>query len=331
MIATIVMPCRNEERYIRDALESVYNCDLPPGEYEVIVVDGASTDGTVAVLEEVQEKHPDLVIKSNPDRTVPYAMNIGIRAARGEYIIRIDAHCEYPANYFSELLKYHKELNAGNVGTLIESTVKHSTRKTESIARVLSDSFGVGNAHFRIGTEQIREVDTVPFGCYKREVFEQIGYYDERLEKSQDFELNTRLRRHGKKIFLLPHVKVRYFVRETYGRLFRKYFANGLWNILAVRLTGRIGNVSLRNYTPFLFVVANIGGIIASPFSAPLRLLYLSGLAIYLSTLAVRSVMIGSRKTSFFHLVWSFLVLHFSHGMGAVAGLFRQFFLPRTP
>lgn len=327
MIASIVMPCRNEERYIRTAIESVYESDLQAEDFEVIVVDGMSTDNTQDILAELQQEYPSLMILQNPNRTVPYAMNIGIRAAKGEYLIRLDAHCEYPTNYFSELIKFHRELDASNVGTLIDSAVKHKSRKTESIARVLSDALGVGNAYFRIGVDEIREVDTVPFGCFRREIFDQIGYYDERLQKSQDFELNSRLRRSGGRIYLLPHLRVRYFVRESYGRLFQKYFGNGLWNILAVRITGRIGNVGLRNYTPFLFVLANIIGMVLSPFWPPAAVAYLSSLAVYLTTIIIRSIVINTNRTSFWHIVWSFLVLHFSHGLGGLVGLVRQFFV----
>lgn len=331
MLASIIMPCRNEERYVREALTSVFANDLPRHQYEVIVVDGRSTDKTPQILKALQDEFPGLVVLDNPNLTVPYAMNIGIRAARGEFVIRIDAHCEYPTNYFSELIRYHKELDADNVGTVMESRVKHSNKKTESIARVLSDGLGVGNAYFRIGADTIREVDTVPFGCYRRELFDKIGYYDERLTKSQDFELNRRVKRSGGHIFLLPHVHITYYVRESFAKLFDKYFRNGMWNILAVRFTGRIGNVGLRNYVPFLFVLANVIGIVGSIAYPPIALAYLPTLALYVGIVAFRSLRINSPRTSFWWIFWSFIVLHFSHGLGGLVGLFKQFLVKRDP
>jgi glycosyltransferase involved in cell wall biosynthesis len=323
MLASIIMPCRNEEKYIREALQTAFNNDLSPESFEVIVVDGCSTDRTGEILNELKEEHTHLQVLENPKQTVPYAMNMGIRAAQGEFVIRIDAHCEYPRNYFSELIKYHRELNAGNVGTVMESRAKHSSRKTESIARVLSDGLGVGNAFFRIGADEIREVDTVPFGCYRREIFEEIGLYDERLTKSQDFELNRRLKRHGGKIYLLPHLHIVYYVRDTLLKLFQKYYKNGMWNIIAIKYTGRVGNVALRNYVPFLFVLANILGVVGSVLSLPVLIAYLSGLGAYLLTILWRSVRIRTPRTSVFWTFLSFLTLHFSHGIGGLVGLLR--------
>jgi glycosyltransferase involved in cell wall biosynthesis len=327
MQVSIIMPCRNEEKYIRTALESVYSNDLKTGTYEVLVVDGDSSDRTVEILAELQNQYDNLIVLDNPNRTVPYAMNIGIRAAKGEYVIRIDAHSEYPPNYFSCLIDKHAELGADNVGCSIETRVMDSNPRSEAIVKVVSDPFGVGNSHFRIGIDEVREVDTVPFGCYKREIFERIGYYDERLKKSQDIELNKRLKRNGGKIFLIPDVKLTYYIREKLSLLAKKYYGNGMWNILVAKYTGNIGSLSLRNYIPFLFVLSNILGLIASLFNSRIAIGYFILLGTYLSIILVRSFMINDRRTNPFWIFLSFLVLHFSHGTGAIVGSIRQLFI----
>jgi glycosyltransferase involved in cell wall biosynthesis len=330
MLATIIIPCRNEERYIRDALESVFNSDLPDDQYEVLVVDGMSSDDTVEILNQIAAEHDNVRVLKNPDRTVPFAMNIGIRQAAGEYIIRLDAHCEYPPNYFSELIKHQKELQADNVGTAILSLPKTRTRKTMSIAAVLSDPIGVGNSHFRIGVDKIRQVDTVPFGCYPREVFERVGLYDERLTRSQDIELNKRIVRSGGKIYILPHIKLKYYIRESWRALWKKYLDNGMWNILVAKYTGTFASLSLRNYVPMLFVATILLTSVLAILTAPVGLLLFALPVLYVLIVLVRSIQIHNSQTSIPALMWTFIVLHFAHGLGGIRGLIRQFAIRRS-
>jgi glycosyltransferase involved in cell wall biosynthesis len=330
MLVSIVMPCRNEERYLRSAVESVYASTLDHDDFELIIVDGMSTDGTRAVIQELQQYHANIVFLDNPHLTVSYAMNEGIRHAKGEYLIRIDAHCEYPRNYFAELIKHHRMLEADNVGTAIESTPKNSTKKSESIAKVLSDPFGVGDSRFRTGVQEIRQVDTVPFGCYRREIFDRIGFYDERLTKSQDIELNRRITRAGGKIYILPHVKLTYYIRESWGALAKKYIGNGMWNVFVAKYTGKVSSLSLRNYVPMIFVAGILTLSVASFMYRPALIALGAVLSIYAILIGIRSVAISSKNTRVIYLMYSFFVLHFSHGFGGVLGLFHQFFLPST-
>ena len=210
---SIVMPLYNEEKYIRNCIESLLEQDYPLEKMEWLFVDGGSQDGTKAILEEYRGQYPALIkLLDNPHKTVPYAMNIGIRAAVGDYIIRLDAHAEYATDYFSKCVYYLQNTDADNVGGVIET--KSSGRVGEAIASVVSSKFGVGNSQFRTNGSD-GYVDTVPFGAFRREVFEKYGLYDERLTRNQDNEMNYRIRANGGKIYLSNDIELAYYSRDT--------------------------------------------------------------------------------------------------------------------
>ena len=214
---SIIIPCRNEEKYIGGCLDSVVSNDYPKDFLEVFVVDGKSTDRTGEIVEGYSKKYEFIHLLVNENKTVPYAMNQGIKESTGDFIIRLDAHGVFPNNYFSKLIYWSKKLDADNVGALWITDVKNKNPKSCSIKKVLSNKFGVGDSLFRIGVDKVTEVDTVPFGCYRKEVFEKVGLYDVRLERDQDIELNKRLKKSGGKIFLLPELSSIYYARETFS------------------------------------------------------------------------------------------------------------------
>ncbi len=181
--ASIVMPVYNEERYIEKCILSLLEQDFPKDSMEWIFVDGMSTDNTISILESYAEKYPTLIyVLRNPNKTVPYAMNIGINAAQGEYIIRLDAHAAYANDYISKCVYYLDTTDADNVGGIADT--RSISKKGESIALMLSSRFGVGNSQFRVGGKD-GYVDTVPFGAFRRTVFDKYGGYDQRLTRSQ--------------------------------------------------------------------------------------------------------------------------------------------------
>jgi len=186
---SIIIPILNEEKYIRSCLDSIIESDFDKSKMEVLLVDGGSEDKTIEIIEEYQKQYPFFKLLHNPKKIAPVAMNIGIKEAKGEYIIRLDAHSSYPKDYFSKLIYYHKKLDADNVGAVWNTDVLNKTDTAIAIRNVLSDRLGVGGAKFRVGVKKVEEVDTVPFGCYKKEVFEKNGLYDERLVRNQDIEL----------------------------------------------------------------------------------------------------------------------------------------------
>ena len=192
---SIIIPILNEEKYIARCLDSIIESNFDKNKMEVLLVDGGSVDKTIEIIQTYQKRYHFFKLLHNPKKIVPIAMNLGIKEAKGEYIIRLDAHSNYPKDYFSKLIYWHKKLNADNVGGIWITDVVNKNIVSNAIKNVLSDKFGVGGSDFRNGVDKIKEVDTVPFGCYKKEIFDKIGYYDERLARNQDIELNKRLKK----------------------------------------------------------------------------------------------------------------------------------------
>jgi len=318
---SIIIPILNEEKYIAKCLDSIVDSDYDKDKMEVLLVDGGSSDKTVEIIREYQKNYPFFKLLHNPKKIVPVAMNLGIKKAKGEYIIRLDAHSSYPKDYFSKLILWHKKLNADNVGGFVITEVKNKTKTSLAIKNVLSDKLGVGSA-FRSGVREIKEVDTVPFGCYKKEIFEKIGLYDERLVRNQDIELNKRLKKYGGKIYLVPEIKCTYFARETFKDLAKNNFNNGLWNILTAYYTNSLDSLSFRHFVPFLFVLSLILSLILALFNKIFFYLFLGILTLYLSIISLRSFQI-KKNTTFFHQLMAFIVLHFSYGIGSLVGIFK--------
>lgn len=212
---SIVVPCRNETEYIRPLLDSILANTYPRDRLEVLIVDGMSDDGTRAVIAEYVARHPVIRLLDNPKRITPCALNLGISRARGTIIVRMDAHASYPPNYVADLVDWLERTGADNVGGAWVTLPGGDTATARAIAAALSHPFGIGNARYRLGTTELREVDTVPFGCFRRDVFDRVGLFDEELVRNQDDEFNFRLLRAGGRILLVPGVVSHYYARRT--------------------------------------------------------------------------------------------------------------------
>ncbi len=319
---SIIVPIYNEEKYIEKCLESIIENDYNKDKMEVFLVDGGSKDKTVDIIKKYQQKYPFFKLLNNSNKTPPYAMNIGIEASKGDYIIRLDAHASYPKNYFSKLIEWHQKLNADNVGAVIVTEVKNLNKKSASIKEVLSHRLGVGNSEFRTGVDEVKEVDTVPFGCYKREVFEKYGLYDERLIRNQDIELNKRIINGGGKIYLIPDVQCTYFARENFTALAKNNYNNGYWNILTAYYTKTLNSLSLRHFIPLLFLLSLLVPSLLSIVVPNFLYVTLFSLSSYLLLVIIISFKLRDSSNSFTYLISSFLTLHLSYGMGSLMGIF---------
>lgn len=320
---SIIIPARNEERYIGSCLDSILQSTYTTECMEVFVVDGMSEDRTAEIVQTYHEKHPFISLISNPKRIAPVAMNLGIKASRGEAVFIISAHAEYDANYFEVLTEQLFTLDADCVGPVMVTDVKHKTNTSHAIVNVLSDKLGVGSA-FRTGVKKIMEVDTVAFGCYRKEVFEKTGVYDERLIRNQDIEMNKRIINHGGKIYIIPQVEATYYARETFGQLAKNNFANGQWNLLTAFYTGTFSSLSLRHFIPLVFLLSLLIPALLALVWTPFLYVSIASAVTYMLATGIRSWMIAE-KTTLFYQWWVFIVLHLSYGAGELWGIVSIF------
>ncbi len=325
---SVICPIYNEEKYIDQCIQSIIAQDYPKDDLEVFFVDGMSTDRTREIIKRYALCYPFLRVLDNPQKIVPYAMNKGILEARGDVIIRIDAHTLYEKNYFSVLVKHLYCLQADNVGAVCKTDVLHKNPKTLTIREVLSNKWGVGNSIFRTGIDKIVEVDTVPFGCWRRDVFDRYGLYDERLVRNQDIELNKRILRGGGKIFIVPNTYSTYLARESYAGIAKNNYGNGKWNILTVYYTRQLSSLSLRHFVPLVFVISLLLPLLLTLIYFPFFYIFSFSFLAYLFLLGGVSLHLAfSKKLNFFYLLISFMILHVSYGWGSLVGILKLPFI----
>lgn len=318
--ASIIIPMRNEERYIGGCLDSILANDFP-GKYEVLVVDGDSDDGSREVVAAKAAQHPCIRLLRNPGRFVPSGMNIAIRQARGRYIVRMDAHAEYPSDYIRNCISELERTGAGNVGGRCITRPGSNTPMAKAIALFTQMRVGVGNSWFRLG-EGDRYVDTVPFGAFPREVFERVGLYNEELLRNQDFELSARLRCAGYRIYLSSKILTVYYNSGTFRAFMRQAWLNGIW---APRMwVGFPASFCWRHAAPLGFAVGLLSSFLIGVWYRPALWAGLTGLAAYLATTAAAAVWVGARngwKCSAC-VVLIMPSYHLLYGLGTMVGLF---------
>jgi glycosyltransferase involved in cell wall biosynthesis len=321
-LVSIICPTYNEELYIVKCIESMVSQNIDKEGFEVLFVDGGSTDLTVNLIQKFQQKYNFIKLLNNPDKVVPYAMNIGIDKAVGDILIRIDAHSYYPENYVSVLVSNLIKMNADNVGAICITDVLTKNKKTTAIKEVLSNSFGVGNSLFRLGVSEITEVDTVPFGCYRKEVFTKYGLYNTKLVRNQDIELNKRIKRGGGKIYLIPDTYCVYYAREKYREIIKNNYLNGKWSILTVYITKTFNSLSVRHFVPMLFLLSILFPLLVALVYFPFLYLAIFSIALYLGLIIIVCSMISiNKKINFGYLLVTFILLHFSYGFGSLIGI----------
>lgn len=321
---SIIIPCRNEEKYIGRCLDSVIIQDYPKEEMEVLVVNGASEDKTREIVKDFAEKHPSIKLLENPKKFTPFGLNIGIKKAKGGIIIRMDAHALYEKDYISKCVRYLRESGADNVGGVIETLPANKTLRAKAIALCLSSFFGAGNSYFRTGTEKPRFVDTVFGGCYKREVFEKIGVFDERLIRCQDIEFNKRLIKDGGRILLVPEIKAYYYPSSNLKDFLKHNFIDGVW--ITYPLKFKIRFFSFRHLLPLFFVSSLISLFFLSFLSEVFSVLFLFVIFFYLSVSVFFSFRISIKQRDLlllFILPDVFALRHFGYGLGSIFGFIK--------
>jgi succinoglycan biosynthesis protein ExoA len=317
---SVIIPVRNEERYIAGCLQSVGQQDYPPELLEILVIDGESEDNTRGIVDEFRDQDPRIELLDNPRRIVSTAMNIGIRHARGEVIVRVDGHCLLEPDYVRQCVHYLAQTGAANVGGLMRT--RGENYMGEAIAIAMSSPFGVGDSKFHYA-EREQYVDTVYLGAFPRMVFDQVGLFDEGLSRNQDYELNYRLRAAGGKIFLTPAIKSWYITRGSLPQLCKQYFQYGSWKVAVLRKHPR--SLRFRQTVPPAFVLTLIVSGLLGLFNRLSAYLFLSVLSTYFVSSLLFSLCSAHKKGWKYLPVLPFIFasLHLSWGSGFLWGSAR--------
>lgn len=315
------MPVRNEGGFISRALDGVLSQTYPSEKFEVIVIDGSSTDGTVETVHKYQQKYKNIHLVNNPQKIVPTGMNLALPLASGSIIIRVDGHCIIDADYVKNCVRYLSTGEIDGVGGPMKTIGENRLSKT--IALAMSSKFGVGGSAFRTTSENTVYVDTVPFPAYTRQIVQQAGGYDEELIRNQDDEYNYRIRDLGGKILLASDIQSVYYSRGALDKLWKQYFQYGYWKVRVFQKHPK--QMSLRQFVPPLFVSTLALFIIFS-------LLFSWGwlLLVGLATAYIIACLIASLQTSikngwnhFLLLPICYSILHLSYGLGFIGGLVK--------
>ena len=320
---SVLIPCRNEQDHISGCLDSLLMTDYPVHLLDVLVIDGMSDDRTRDVVAGYVARYPFIRLLDNPARIAPSALNAGLRVATGDVVMRMDAHVTYPPDYVPRLVDALQESGVDGVGCALDTRPGGTGAVARAIAIALSHPFGVGNSYFRIGAAQRRVVDTVPFGCYRREIFQRYGLFDEDLVRAQDEEFNFRVTRGGGRIMLVPEVVAVYFGRRTLHQVSRMYYQYGYFKPWVAQKVGRI--MTLRQLVPAALVTALVatgaGGLAFPPLVVLFGLLLTVYAGAIVAFTAPQARAHGVRCALALAVV--FPALHFSYGAGFIIGAAR--------
>jgi GT2 family glycosyltransferase len=286
---------------------------MEPASKEIIFIDGNSEDGTAEYLKHVASKSTLIKYLNNPERIVPYALNKGIAEAKGDVIIRIDAHTEYAMDYFTTILETFSEVEADIVGGPYRTAAKSVFQA--AVGYAISSPLGIGNSKVH-QADFCGYTDSVAYGAWRKELFKDTGYFDERLKRNQDDEFHYRARSLGKKIYQNPAIKLYYYPRNNLKALFKQYFQYGLYKPLVLKKIK--SETKVRHLIPSFFTLY----LFSLCFIVPFFPLYLLPLVLYVG-LILRDIYqsSGDKKGSFWSLLLIYPTLHLAYGSGFIIGL----------
>jgi glycosyltransferase involved in cell wall biosynthesis len=324
-LVSIVIPCRNEEKYIETCVRSVMKFKLPTEVCsELIILDGMSTDRTIEKLEELKSEFPNLIVLPNPGLFQSYAINTALEVANGGWIMRLDAHSRYPVDYLELCLETAKRTNADNVGGLFITMPGGDSYEANLVQALTTHAFGVGDAGFRTGAKE-GEADTVPYGFFKRELFERIGKLDERLVRAQDYEFNRRIIATGGKVWRNSAIEVFYFNQPTLSAFYKKQLYKEapynayLWYLAPYAFAPRHAITGV-------FAVGVLGGLVLSPLTNWIAYPFMIIMALYFLLAILSGIQQAIRYKKPFHAIllpFCFFLYHFIHGIGVLWGLIK--------
>lgn len=325
ILVSVIIPTRNEGEFISRCLESILNQDYPKEKLEILVVDGLSEDKTKQTIRKYSKEFQLIKILDNEKKETSYGLNLGIRKSVGDLIIIVSAHAVYSKDYIRKCTEYIEKYDADIVGGTIKIETVESTAFAKATTETMSSFFGAGNSPFKKKVKKAKFADVTFGGGYKKEIFYKVGFFNEKLKRSQDMEFCIRVRRAGGKILIAPDMTAKYFFKKTgFFEFLKRNFIDGLWATYPLKYAEN--PMSMRHYIPLIFVsIIVLSGFFAVFFPLA-RLFFLIFLFLYVLSTIFFSVLTSVKKKNFiflFYLPITFLMRHFGYGFGSLWGLIK--------
>ncbi|NGY04526.1 glycosyltransferase family 2 protein [Solimonas terrae] len=326
MKLSVIVPCYNEIKYIQRCAESLAagltNVDY---DWEMLIIDGRSDDGTREILQRIAYENQNIRVLDNPRKFQVHGLNVGLKEARGEIIIRCDAHSQYPHNYLRTLvaLMDSAATDVGNIGTPHVCEPGANTELARCISVAMGMRAAVGASHRSLSSAALQEVDTLLFGCWRREIFDRVGLFDERFIRGQDLEHNCRIRAAGLRVLLYPGEPFIFFTRATLKQLGRMVYQYAAAKIEILTVTGV--KPPLRGFVPFCFFLVMLL-LLATPLALALPLVYVTAIGV----ISIHKV-VQLRDRAMLNLIRVLPAMHVSHAAGCAYGLCRGLLGSRKP
>ncbi|MGC5583278.1 glycosyltransferase family 2 protein [Ornithinimicrobium sp. W1665] len=263
---SVIMPVRNEEHDLADAVASVLAQDYPGG-LEIVLAVGPSSDRTREVADGLAERDPRIVVVDNPSGRTPDGLNAAVAASHEDVVVRMDGHGELSPGYVRRAVELLEETGAANVGGVM--LAEGTGTLQQAVAVAMRSPLGIGAARFHVGGAA-GPAETVYLGVFRRAWLERVGGYDPTFVRAQDWELNHRIREAGGTVWFSPELTVSYRPRSTWRDLVRQFYTTGQWRRQVVR--HHPGSVNLRYLAPptavGLVAVGALGGLAWRPLWA---------------------------------------------------------------
>ena len=314
---SFIMPVLNEEQHLATAVSSIFDQkDLPKGQVEVILALGPSTDNTNKVAEALKSQFPVQIVE-NPTGKTPAGLNLAIKAAKNQVIVRVDAHSQLSPDYTKLAIQILNETMAANVGGVMKAVGE--TALQQAIAWAYGSRFGLGGGAYHVGG-QAGPSDSVYLGVFRKDILEKLGGFNEKMIRGQDWELNLRIRNSGELVYFDPRLEVTYFPRASLGKLAKQFFDTGAWRAELTR--SHIAKANLRYFAPPTAVLSiSLGlGLYLLGFGGFLGLIPLSAYTLGLLVAAITAKQLS--LTAKLNILIALPTMHFCWGVGFISGLF---------
>jgi succinoglycan biosynthesis protein ExoA len=325
-LVSIIVPCYNEENSIVELLEAIIKQTYPRESIEVIIADGLSTDRTRDVIQDFSSQHPAMTLRliDNPTRTIPAGLNLAIQAAKGEIIVRLDAHSKPYPDYVQRCVASLNESKGDNVGGLWEILPRNDSWQAGAIASAAAHPLAVGDARYRY-SHQAGYVETVPFGAFHRSLIDKVGAFDESLLTNEDYEFNTRINRAGGKIWFDPKIRSVYYARANLVELARQYWRYGYWKAKMLRRYPE--TIRWRQALPPAFVLSLLVFLFSSIWLSFARWLIMLELLSYVTVLFLIGIQSAYKYKQLSYLIGvplAIVCMHLSWGSAFLWSLLKS-------